>query len=350
MLTLGIETSCDETALALVKGGGIVSHSVASSIHLHKEFGGVIPEIASRHHMEYINFILKDVLQSAEKEISDIELVAATVRPGLVGALLVGLSMAKALSFACDIPFIGVDHLMAHLFAAFVGNSHIGFPFVGMIVSGGHTSLFLVRDIDDYELLAETSDDACGEAFDKVAKILNLGYPGGPAIEKAAGAAGGSVKKGLFPNKCLEGTLGFSFSGIKTAVLYHVRDRLAQRGVIRRHSFDVKKISDHTDSLKDSEVAEIAASFQDSVTEILSDKAISACVKTGVGRLVVGGGVTANTELRRKLSIKTRQRGISLYRPPKELCVDNGVMVAGLAERLYEKTGVGSELTVSASS
>ena len=210
MYILGIETSCDETAVAVTKENKILSTSVSSSVHLHKEFGGVIPEIACRYHVEYVNYILRDALRAAKVGLKNIDLIAVTARPGLVGALLVGISMAKALSLAEGIPLIGVDHLIAHLYAVFMGKERVCFPFIGMVVSGGHTSLFLARGIDKYKLLGQTLDDAAGEAFDKIAKLLNLGYPGGPVIEKRGGL--GSIDRRLFPRSRFDESFSFTKS------------------------------------------------------------------------------------------------------------------------------------------
>ncbi|MBU4376073.1 MAG: tRNA (adenosine(37)-N6)-threonylcarbamoyltransferase complex transferase subunit TsaD [Candidatus Omnitrophica bacterium] len=329
MIVLGIETSCDETAVAVLKDNTILSNSVSSSIDLHKDFGGVIPEIACRYHVEYINYVLRDALKAAGKTLKDVDLIAVTVKPGLVGALLVGVSLAKALALSLDVPIIGVDHLIAHLYAPCVSGENVKFPFVGMVVSGGHTNLFLVRSVTKYKLLGQTLDDAAGEAFDKVAKLLGLGYPGGPVIQKMA--AKGRVDKKLFSLESFDGSLNFSFSGIKTAVLYHLRDRL------KKGKLAAKEIND------------IAASFQDAVTDILTKKAILACERERVYTLVLGGGVTANEELRRKIAGATQYSGIKLYLPLKKLCLDNAAMVAGLGGALYKRRVI-SDLGISAES
>ncbi|MDP3789976.1 MAG: tRNA (adenosine(37)-N6)-threonylcarbamoyltransferase complex transferase subunit TsaD [Candidatus Omnitrophota bacterium] len=344
MLILGIETSCDETSVAVVKDNKILSNSVSSSVHLHKDFGGVIPEIAARYHVEYINYVLDDALKTAGKRLKDIDLIAVTTRPGLVGALLVGISLAKALSLALDIPLVGVDHLIAHLYAAFLNGGPAprpeargaGYPFVGLVVSGGHTNLFLARDIKRYKLLGQTLDDAAGEAFDKVAKMLRLGYPGGPVIEKRA--LMGRIDKKLFSRDDFDESLNFSFSGMKTAVLYHIRD-------IPRRSLG----QEGQTVLSRQEVNNIAASFQDAVTDILVKKALEAVRREKVSTLVLGGGVTANSVLRDKMAERAQYNGVKLYLPPVKLCLDNAAMVAGLGGALYKK-GVRSDLYITAQS
>jgi N6-L-threonylcarbamoyladenine synthase len=344
MLTLGIETSCDETSVAVVKGNKILSNSVSSSVDLYKDFGGVIPEIAARYHVEYINYVLDDALKTAGKRLKDIDLIAVTTQPGLVGALLTGISLAKALSLALDIPLIGVDQLIAHLYAASVCGNSIKFPFVGLVVSGGHTNLFLARDIKRYKLLGQTLDDAAGEAFDKVAKMLGLGYPGGPVIEKKA--ARGRIDKKLFSRDNFDESLNFSFSGMKTAVLYHIRDR-AKRSEASSSAKPPRKEKGPAVSRREGN--DIAASFQDAVTDILVKKAFEAARREKVRTLVLGGGVTANSMLRDKMAERAQYDGVKLYLPPMKLCLDNAAMVAGLGCALYKK-GVRSDLYIVAQS
>jgi len=347
MITLGIETSCDETAVAVTQNNRILSNSVSSSVHLHKAFGGVIPEIACRYHVEYINYVFRDALKKAKLKLDSIELVAVTVRPGLVGALLVGISMAKALCLAKNIPLVGVDHLIAHLYAVFLEGRKVAFPFIGMVVSGGHTNLFLVKSVTEYTLIGQTLDDAAGEAFDKVAKLLGLEYPGGPAIENRALNKKGDRR--LFLRGNLDRSMNFSFSGIKTAVLYHLRDRLNKEGLLQRTQSKASAISPHVQRLKQEDINMIAASFQEAVTTTLTEKAIAACRHNNVRRLVLGGGVSANTQLRNKLLRRAYENGIRLFLPSKRLCLDNAAMIGGLGEALYKK-GVRSDLTITASS
>ncbi|MBL7070637.1 MAG: tRNA (adenosine(37)-N6)-threonylcarbamoyltransferase complex transferase subunit TsaD [Candidatus Omnitrophica bacterium] len=347
MYVLGIETSCDETSIAVTSDNKILANSVSSSVHLHRDFGGVIPEIASRYHVEYINHVLKKALTGSGIGLNKIDLIAVTTRPGLMGSLLVGAAMAEALSLAGNIPLMSIDHIHAHLYAGFMkngasikskagrGKPDLRFPFVGLVVSGGHTSLFTVNGVDDYKLLGRTFDDAAGEAFDKVAKLLNLGYPGGPEIEKRA--SGCKVNKKIFPGRSSSEDLNFSFSGLKTSVLYYVRNRLRDKHILSGDKNKPDQIARLTNNLGHKEINDIAASFQEAVTEILTEKAIAACQREGMRRLALGGGVSANTQLRKKLSARTVQNGIRLYLPQKRLCLDNAAMVAGLGAALYKK-------------
>ena len=315
MLVLGIETSCDETAVSLVENGQkVLSNEVASSLHLHKRYGGVVPEIATRHHVELINFVLAEALTKARVGLGEVDLVAVVNGPGLVGALLIGVSLAKALSLSLGIPLVGVNHLQAHLYAALMTRGSPRFPFVGLVVSGGHTNLFYIRNFLKWEMIGRTRDDAAGEAFDKVAKILKLGYPGGPIIEKVAKR--GNLKKINFPRSYLEeNSLDFSFSGLKTAVLYYVKNH------------------DSRFTIHDSR--NVAASFQEAVVDILTEKAIKACLLKKVKSFVVGGGVIANQRLREVLSKALKKQGINVYFPDFEFCQDNAAMVAGLGYQQY---------------
>ena len=322
MLILGIETSCDETAVSVVENGQrVLSNVVSSSLHLHKRYGGVIPEIATRYHVELINYVLEQALAEAKVSLKDIDLVACVYGPGLVGALLIGLSLAKSLSLALPVPLVGINHIQAHLYAPFLGRKRPGFPFVGMVVSGGHTNLFYIKDYLHWQVLGRTRDDAAGEAFDKVAKILKLGYPGGPVIEKKAKR--GDKDKIKFPRSYLEkGSLDFSFSGLKTAVLYYTKDK-------------------HPNTT----LGDVAASFQEAVVDVLVDKAIAACRVKKVKEFVAGGGVIANKRLQGILTQKLAKGGINVYFPEQALCQDNAAMVAGLGYQLH-KRGVVSDLNV----
>jgi len=322
MLVLGIETSCDETAVSVVENGRcVLSNVVASSLKLHKQYGGVVPEIATRYHTEVINYVLTESLRAAKVKLSDIDLIAPVYGPGLVGALLIGLSCAKALSLALGTPLLGINHIQAHLYASFLGKDSVKFPFVGLVVSGGHTNLFYVKNYLDWKLLGKTHDDAVGEAFDKVAKILNLGYPGGPVIEKKAKC--GDKDKIKFPRSYLEkGSLDFSFSGLKTAVLYYTKDK-------------------HPGTT----LSDIAASFQEAAVDVLVDKSLAACRRMRVGEFVVGGGVIANKRLQGALTCKLTGDGIKVHIPEFQFCQDNAAMVAGLAHHLYRR-GVVSDLNL----
>lgn len=318
MLTLGIETSCDETAAAVTDGKKILSNIVTSSVHLHSKYGGVVPEIASRFHLEYINSVVKESLKKAGAGLNDIKLIAVTQEPGLIGSLLVGLSMARSLSYALSVPLVYVNHIIAHLYANIMQHNEIRFPVIGLAVSGGHTAIILMHSINRYRILGQTQDDAAGEAFDKVAKILGLGYPGGPIIERYAGL--GDPKAIRFPRSRLKnGSFDFSFSGIKTAVLYYVA-RLKNEDEKRR-------------ALND-----ICAGFQEAVCDMIAEKAILACRKNGVDTLIVGGGVIANNRLRAYLSEEAAKWSIDVYFPSTELSLDNAAMVAGLGEALFGLT------------
>lgn len=314
MNILGIETSCDETAAAVVKDGRtILSNVVVSSLREHSKYGGIIPEIASRRQLACITAVVDEALRRAGSDEHRLQAIAVTGFPGLIGSLLVGKSFARAYAARLAKPLYEIDHIQAHLYANFLRESGDRtpapkLPGIGLVVSGGHTSLYHVRDPRHFRLIGRTRDDAAGEAFDKVARVLELGYPGGPAIEKKAGEAKKSAIK--FTCARMPDTLDFSFSGIKTAVLYHKREHAAGG---------------------EYPVAEVAHAFQDSVTENLADKALDACQKYRCRTLLVGGGVAANKSLRHKLIDRGRIGGINVHFPPMPLCLDNAAMIAGLA-------------------
>ncbi|MCM8790390.1 MAG: tRNA (adenosine(37)-N6)-threonylcarbamoyltransferase complex transferase subunit TsaD [Candidatus Omnitrophica bacterium] len=323
MITLGIETSCDETGVSVTDGRKVLANVVSSSVHLHKKYGGVVPEIASRFHVEYIVEMMKKAIAISGKNLKDIRLVAVTNGPGLVGALLTGISVAKALSYSLGVPLIGVNHILAHLYSSFLGNGGVRFPFVGLVVSGGHTVLFYCEDTVRYKLLGQTQDDAVGEAYDKVAKLLGLGYPGGPIVDKMARSAK-RLNKIIFPKSYLgKHSLDFSFSGIKTAVLYYV-----QR---------VTKANTEDQKLDKSLVADICYAFQEAATDALVEKACLACAMRRCRRIVVGGGVAANSRLREKLYEAAALNGIAVHFPKMEYCLDNAAMVSFLGEQLYAR-------------
>jgi N6-L-threonylcarbamoyladenine synthase len=317
LTTLGIETSCDETAVSVTRGGRVLASAVSSSVHMHKRYGGVVPEIASRFHVEYIVEVLSKALGDSGCKLSDIDLVAVTRGPGLVGALLTGVSAAKSLSYALGVPLIGVNHILAHLYSPFLEEKEpIAFPFVGLVVSGGHTALFHCRSMASQRMLGQTQDDAVGEAYDKVAKLLGLGYPGGPAVEKAALRSRGLTRID-FPRSYLgKDSLDFSFSGIKTAVLYYVKKQ---------------------DGLDAGLVSDICRAFQEAALDVLVDKACLACAKTRSSTLVVGGGVAANSRLREKLSAGAAVSGIRVHFPKMRYCADNAAMIGFLGEELYRR-------------
>jgi len=327
---LGIETSCDETAGAVVADGGeVLSNTVASQIELHRRFGGVVPEIASRAHIEAINGVVAAALEEAGVGKERIAAVAVTHEPGLIGSLLVGLMAAKTIAYLWDVPLIAVNHVYAHAYAAALGAEPIEYPAAALICSGGHTALYDCRSETDLVLLGSTIDDAAGEAFDKVAAILKLGYPGGPAIDAAARTGRGDAID--FPRSLLAGqSLDFSFSGIKTAVLYHVNGvpgavRSAKSGARRRRG------KEGIDDFSRPEIADIAASFQAAVVDVLRIKLRRAARKTRAKTLVVGGGVAANSALRTAAETLARSLGCKLRLPRVEFCVDNAAMTAGLA-------------------
>jgi N6-L-threonylcarbamoyladenine synthase len=317
MIALGIETSCDETGAAIVKDGRILSNILSSSVSLHEKYGGVIPEIASRFHVEYINKVTKRALLKAGKKLKDLDIVAVTEEPGLPGSLITGRSFAAALSYSLGIPLVNVNHLFAHLYANFLVNRResINFPFIGIVVSGGHTNIFICRTLRDIEVIGRTRDDAVGEAFDKVAKVLGIGYPGGPRIEKCAKMAIFG-KKGTvdFPRAYLDkDSFDFSLSGIKTAVFYYVKNRKISRW----------------------DIAGISRSFQESVFDVLAERVVRAAKKHRITEVLAGGGVISNARLREKLKVVCEKASLRLYYPPPALCVDNAAMVAGLGEALY---------------
>jgi N6-L-threonylcarbamoyladenine synthase len=300
---LGIETSCDETAAAVVDGGRDVRSSVVSSqVDLHARFGGVVPELASRAHVELLTPVVAEALVTAGAEGSDLAAVAATVGPGLVGALLVGVSHAKALALVWGVPFVGVNHLEGHLYACFLDEPDLELPAVVLLVSGGHTMLILMEAHGRYQLLGETIDDAAGEAFDKVARFLGLGYPGGPAIDRLA--MDGNPEAVRFPRGLMDEAYDFSFSGLKTSVITHVRKN------------------------PDLAVEDIAASFQEAVVDVLVTKARRAARATGAKAICLAGGVAANSALRERTLDACIADGLQAYVPSRAMCTDNAAMIA----------------------
>ena len=299
---LGIETSCDETAAAVVDDGRVVRSSVVSSqVDLHARFGGVVPEIASRAHVELINEVVEEALVEAGTDLDRIDAVAACHGPGLAGALLVGVSAAKTLALTADLPYVGVNHLEAHLYAAWLQEPTLEPPIVVLLVSGGHTLLVVMEDHRRYRVAGQTVDDAAGEAFDKVARFLGLGYPGGPVIDRLA--ASGDANAIRFP-RAMPAELDFSFAGLKTAVVNHVRRTPA------------------------TPVADVAASFQEAVVDQLVAKLFAVAEAAGVGTVALGGGVAANSRLRDRVAEEADARELRVFLPPLELCTDNGAMIA----------------------
>jgi len=302
-LVLGIETSCDETAASLVLGGyDVVSSVVSTQVDLHADFGGVVPEIASRAHLDVLNPVIARAIVEAGVDEGRIDAVACTVGPGLIGALLVGVSAAKSLAMAWDIPFIGVNHMEAHLYAASLEDPTLEFPLLVLLVSGGHTLLIEMQDHGRYRLVGQTIDDAAGEAFDKVARFLDLGYPGGPAIDRAA--LDGDPEAIRFPRAIMDDGYDFSFSGLKTAVVNYVRK--------------------HPDVSSE----DVAASFQAAVVDVLVTKARRAAAEVGATGIVLGGGVAANSLLREELLEACEVDGIQGFLPSRAMCTDNAAMIA----------------------
>ena len=320
LIILGIETSCDETAAACVRGGtDVLSSVVSSQVDLHARFGGVVPEIASRAHNELIIPVTARALVEAGLDGSRIDAVAATTGPGLIGALLVGVSAAKALALTWDVPFISVNHLEAHLYAAFLEDPELTFPLVVLLVSGGHTMLVCMEGHGQYRLLGSTLDDAAGEAFDKVARFLGLGYPGGPAIDHEA--LSGDPEAIAFPRSMMDQGLDFSFSGLKTSVVNYVR----------KHP----EVS----------TADVAASFQAAVVDVLVTKARRAAAEVGATALAIGGGVAANSLLREQFLGACATDGLHGFLPSRSMCTDNAAMIASAGWYEYRLNGASSLAT-----
>ncbi|WDV46179.1 tRNA (adenosine(37)-N6)-threonylcarbamoyltransferase complex transferase subunit TsaD [Clostridiaceae bacterium M8S5] len=307
LLTLAIETSCDETSVAVLEDGRkILSNIIASQIDLHKKFGGVVPEVASRKHIEQIDTVLQQALDEANVKFKDIDIVATTYGPGLVGALLVGLSSAKALAYSLEKPLVGVNHIEGHICANYIENTHLEPPFLCLVVSGGHTHLVHVKDYTKYELLGRTRDDAAGEAFDKIARAMGLGYPGGPIIDRLSEK--GSSDAIDFPRAYLEpDSLDFSFSGLKSAVLNYLNSNKQKN--------------------KEIKVEDVAASFQKAVVDVLVDKTIKASKLKNLSTIALAGGVASNSGLRKQMQDRCLSEGLKLVCPSKILCTDNAAMI-----------------------
>lgn len=323
MLVLGIETSCDDTCAAVVRDGReVLSNIIASQDKLHQKFGGVVPEIACRRHVEALQPTINEALEVAGASLADIDAVAVTNRPGLIGALIVGVSAAKAICLAADKPLVAVHHLESHIWANFLAEPGLEFPFVSLIVSGGHTDLFIVRAPGDYKILARTVDDAAGECFDKCARAMGLGWPGGPAVDRLA--RDGDASKLRLPRARVGDSADFSFSGLKTA-LVRAMDNLPE-GVT---------------------LADLAASLQEAIVSVLVERTLATAESMGVGWIAVGGGVAANSLLQARMREASDRAGMNLAIPPPKLCTDNAAMVAAAGHWRAER-GLFDQLDVDA--
>lgn len=333
MLVLGIETTCDETACAVVRNGKeILSNVISSQIDLHHEFGGVVPELACRRHIESIIPVIDEALCSAKVSLREIDVIAVAHGPGLIGPLLIGLTTAKSLAYSLQKPYVGVNHIEAHLYAALMSHSlDIEFPCLGVVLSGGHTSLLLMKDIGVYEVIGQTVDDAIGEAFDKVGKIMGLSYPGGPQIEALA-REGNPERFALKPGKVKGNPFHFSFSGLKTAALYSVKGQNAQNSISK--------------TMSRQDMADLAASFQQAAFQDILLKTLAAADALKCKTIIFGGGVTNNQELRRQFAKAAPH--LSLLWPGNGLSLDNAAMIAGLGYQHYLRRGKSDPLDLEA--
>ena len=320
IIILGIESSCDETAAAVVKNGReVLSNVISSQIEIHEKFGGVVPEIASRNHVEAISNVVKKALKDANVTLEEIDGIAVTYGPGLVGALLVGVSYAKALAYACGKPLIGTNHIEGHIAANYITHSELKPPFLAFVISGGHTHLVHIKDYKEFEIIGKTRDDAIGEAFDKVARVIGLGYPGGPKIDKLAKEGEANIK---LPETHFE-NLDFSFSGIKTAVIN-----------LNHKTPDLNK-------------ADLALSFEKAVTDVLIENSVKACEKLNLKTIALAGGVSANSYIRERFMELENSNGIKVYYPEPILCTDNAAMIASAGYYNFIN-GIKSELDLNA--
>ena len=325
MIVLGIESSCDETAAALVQDGKtVLSSVVASQISLHADFGGVVPELASREHVENICFVIEQCLKKANLNWTQIETIAVTQGPGLMGALLVGMTYAKALAYALKIPFVGINHLEGHICSIFLDHPEAELPAVALVVSGGHTSLFYLKEVGSYEEIARTRDDAAGEALDKLSKYLGLGYPGGPLIDRLAPQGDPKAVSFAIP-KISDGSLDFSFSGIKTAALRYITEHNISRldGKNSESSQDVPQ-----------EILDLLASYQSSIIDQLLNRLKKSLAGREVRSIQISGGVSCNSELRRRATETFKQQNLAVFYPRSELTTDNAAMIAAAAARI----------------
>ena len=313
MKTLAIESSCDETSVAILEDGRkVLANIVASQIDIHKKYGGVVPEIASRQHVEAINTVIKEAFDKAELNFKDIDLVSATRGPGLIGALLVGLSAGKAMALALNKPFLGVNHIMGHVCANYISHKNLTPPFIGLIISGGHTYLINVKNFVDFELIGTTIDDAAGEAFDKVARAMDLPYPGGPVIDELAKTGKDNLN---FPRVMINDGYNFSFSGLKTAVINYLHNKDQKNEKIIKE--------------------DVAKSFQEAVVDVLLEKTFKLQKEKGLDTIVLSGGVSANSRVREAFEERGKKEGVKIFYPSKDLCTDNAAMIGSCAYYLY---------------
>ncbi|MEW6556776.1 MAG: tRNA (adenosine(37)-N6)-threonylcarbamoyltransferase complex transferase subunit TsaD [Elusimicrobiota bacterium] len=325
MIILGIETSCDDTAAAIVKNGtDVLSDIVSSQVRIHKKYSGIVPELAARHHLENINFVIDKTMQDARCKMQDIDAIAVTVGPGLIGSLLIGTTTAQAIAQILKIPVVAVNHIEGHVFANYIRTQEhkntrtvVKPPFIALVVSGGHTDLILVKQLGIYKVLGRTRDDAVGEAFDKIAKFLELGYPGGPVIDKLAKK--GNPNKINFPRPYLWDSWDFSFSGLKTAVINYTREHMNIRTRER--------------------LSDLCASFQQACIDVLVSKTVSACKKYNIKRIALGGGVAANSKLRADFIKRCKQEELKLFIPESISCTDNAAMIASAGYFKLKKVG-----------
>ncbi|TSA55044.1 MAG: tRNA (adenosine(37)-N6)-threonylcarbamoyltransferase complex transferase subunit TsaD [Planctomycetaceae bacterium] len=325
MLVLGIESSCDETAAAVVRDGSfLLSNVIASQIDIHSKYGGIVPEIASRKHIEAIIPVILQALDDANVSLDEIEGIAVTKGPGLVGSLLIGVSVAKSIAFVKNLPFVGVNHLEGHIASIFLNDRKPDFPFVALVVSGGNTTIYYVKDFHSFTTLGQTKDDAAGEALDKAAKLLNIGYPGGVVIDRLS--RGGNAEFIKFP-RAIKNSPDFSFSGVKTSLLNYIRKRKTP--------------------ITEDDMPDIVASYQEAIIDVLVEKTLKAAQSRSVSRVVVAGGVAANSRLRERFYEEATAKNIEIFIPPPILCTDNAAMIAVVGDNLLN-TGKRDSLNMNA--
>ncbi|MCX7735732.1 MAG: tRNA (adenosine(37)-N6)-threonylcarbamoyltransferase complex transferase subunit TsaD [Candidatus Kapabacteria bacterium] len=319
MKILAIETSCDETSAAIISDG-IVASNIISSQYIHNKYGGVVPEIASRSHLKAIAIVVQDALKLAKADIKDIDAIAVTTEPGLIGSLVVGSNFAKGLSIRHNLPVVPINHIEGHLFSGFINNSSLKFPFIALVVSGGHTILFEVNSFNSYEIIGQTIDDAAGEAFDKTAKLIGLDYPGGPLIDKYAKM--GNPEKYKFPRPLINSNdFNFSFSGLKTSVRYFINKNFPN-------------------GVEENNFPDLCASVQEAIVDVLISKSINALKQKNLNQLVVAGGVSANSRLRGRLADISENQNIEVFIPEFQYCMDNAGMIGFIASKKIEEKGL----------